>query len=255
MDRWLAGREITGAAADLTAAPRTAILGQRALKTLIGDRVLTVEAQGKHLLVRLSSGRTIHTHMRMQGSWHVYPAGERWQRPRSQARLVLEAGDHVAVCFNAPVVELLRDVEAVAHPSLSALGPDVLAGAFDLTEALTRAAAQPGATEIGDLLLDQRVVAGIGNIWRCETLFLAGLHPRRPVGSIGDDSLGAVFETASDLMRRSVSDGRGNERWVYGRTGRPCRRCGTLVVSRRVGAGARTAYWCPSCQSDWAPSL
>lgn len=254
MQRWLAGREITAARANRSAAPSSAIIGDRALATLVGDRIVTVEARGKHLLVRLASERVVHTHMRMQGVWHVYTAGERWQRPARQARLVLEAGDRVAVCFNAPVVELLRHSEELAHPALRGLGPDALASPVDVAEIRARAATRPASTLIGDLLLDQQIVSGIGNIYRCEALFLAGLHPTRTIGSIPADELDDVCHTASRLMRArtSLADGDSRDasggRWVYRRTGRPCRRCGRLIQSARIGQHARTAYWCAGCQ-------
>ena len=246
--RWLGGREITGA--------RTTVAGVAAA-ALVGDRVSEVEARGKHLLVRFDSRRVLHTHMRMTGSWHVYSAGERWHRPASQARLVLEAGDRLAVCFNAPVVELLAPRMEQVHPSLTGLGPDVLVQPLDLAAVRTRAAGLPRETEIGDVLLDQRVVAGIGNIYRCETLFLGRVHPKRPLGSVEDATLDRLVLDASRLMRANArpesSVGRefglgADGRWVYGRARRPCRRCGTRIVSARTGSQARTAYWCPRCQ-------
>ena len=247
--RWLGGREITGA--------RTTS-AEVAAATLVGDRVADVEARAKHLLIRLHSGRVLHTHMRMTGSWHVYPTGERWRRPAWQARIVLEAGDRVAVCFNAPVVELLAAGMEVAHPSLASLGPDILASPLvDVDEVRRRVAARPGDTEIGDLLLDQRVISGIGNIYRCETLFLGRVHPQRPLAEVDAATLDRLVTTAARLMAatigpqaevgRDVGQGVG-ERWVYGRSRRPCRRCGARIVSGRTGVQARTAYWCPRCQ-------
>jgi endonuclease-8 len=236
--RWLQGREITAA--------RTTVTGVAA-SVLVGDRVEDVVARAKHLLIRFGSGRSLHTHMRMTGSWHVYSVGERWQRPAWQARVVLEAGDHVAVCFDAPVVELLAARMEQVHPALAALGPDVLVEPLDVEEVLRRVAMRPDGTEIGDLLLDQRVVSGIGNIYRCESLFLAGVEPRCPIGRLSPDALAAMVCTAARLMRASVVGTRA-QTWVYGRAGRPCRRCGTSVRAARVGAQARTAYWCPRCQ-------
>jgi endonuclease-8 len=223
---------------EVTAARTTAPVP---IATLVGDRVTEVETSGKHLMVRFASGRALHTHMRMTGSWRVYGPGARWH---GQARVVLEAGDRVAVCFNAPVIELLRPGGADVHPVLTALGPDVLAEPFDVEGVLARAVSVPEGTEIGDLLLDQRVVAGIGNIWRTEALFVTGTHPRLP--AVAAD-VGAIVTAAARLMRQSV-EGRPPAHWVYRRAGRPCRRCGTRVESGRVGAHARTAYWCPACQ-------
>jgi endonuclease VIII len=238
LQRWLAGREVTAAStrARDVPAPR-----------LVGQRVEAVEARGKHLLVRFDSGDVLHTHMRMTGSWHVYSDGDRWRRPAAQARLVLTCGDRLAVCFNAPVVELLRPGGEVHHPALTGLGPDVLAAEFDADEARRRARARPGELALGELLLDQRVVAGIGNIWRCESLFVQRHHPWAPQASLTDDELDALLATARRLMQASTAAHR-DQPWVYRRQGRPCRRCGTLVVARRQGEQARTAYWCPTCQ-------
>ena len=246
--RWLEGRTITAA--------RTTVAGVAAT-ALIGDRVSEVQARGKHLLIRFDSGRTLHTHMRMTGSWHVYTAGERWHRPASQARIVLVAGDRVAVCFNAPVVEVLAAGMERAHAALAGLGPDVLVEPLDLDEIRRRAATRERRTEIGDVLLDQQVASGIGNIYRCESLFLGRVHPRRPIGEIDDTTLDRLVIDAARLMRANArpdaSVGRefglgSDQRWVYGRSRRPCRRCGTRIASARTGTHARTVYWCPRCQ-------
>jgi len=206
----------------------------------VGDRVAAVETSGKHLMIRFTSGRVLHTHMRMTGSWRVSAAGRSW----GGARVVLEAGDRAAVCLNAPVVELLRPGGATVHPAIGALGPDVLAEPLDVHGVAVRAAALPPGTEIGDALLDQRVVAGIGNIWRSEALFVTRTHPRQPVDAV---NVGEIVGAAAAMMRASVAGRRPPHR-VYRRAGQPCPRCGTAVASARVGAQARTAYWCPRCQ-------
>ncbi len=235
LQRWLAGREVTAA---------TSPAG-----SVVGRTVEKVEANGKHLLVRFDSGHVLHTHLRMTGSWHVYSTGERWRRPPGQARVSLTCGGRVAVCFNAPVVELLVPGGEAFHPALAGLGPDVLDRPLDLAEVRHRARRRPAGTALGELLLDQRVVAGIGNIWRCEALFLQGRSPWAPVSSLGDDELDALVATAGRIMGESLGPFTGRpERWVYRRSGRPCRRCGTLVRSRPQGEQARTAYWCPTCQ-------
>lgn len=224
---------------------------------LVGQRVTAVEARAKHLLVHFSSGDVLHTHMRMDGSWHVYAAGERWRKPGWQARVVLEAGDRVAVCFNAPVVELLRDGIGDHPSSVARLGPDVVAGPPDLAEVRRRAGLRPGETPVGELLLDQQVVSGIGNVYRCEALFLCRLHPRTPRGAVDDERLDELVSTASRLMRANLEPaqgfgrqfGAGRDRsWVYSRGGRPCRRCGTAVESGLLGSQARLVWWCPNCQ-------
>ena len=238
--RWLGGREISAA--------RSRVYGFPALR-LVGLTVEGVEARGKHLLVRFDSGQVLHTHLRMSGSWHVYPSDRPWRRPESQARLVLECGDRVAVCFNAPIVELLQPKAEGAHPSLGRLGPDVLADDLDLGEVRRRARTRPPDLALGELLLDQQVVAGIGNIWRSEALFVAGRSPWTERRELSDGDLDAVVTTASSLMKASaVARGRGAPHWVYKRGGQPCRRCGTPIASRRQGEQARTAYWCPGCQ-------
>jgi len=242
--RWLAGREVTAARG-------------AGLERVVGATVAAVETRGKHLLVRFSSGLVLHSHMRMNGSWHVYPRGARWKRPPTQAKAVLECGERVAVCFNAPVVELLREHEERNHTSLSRLGPDVLADGFDLDEVVRRAAARPPTMLLGELLLDQAVLAGLGNVYRCEALFLEGLDPWTPLADLDEVRLRHLVEVARDLIRGNAGTptsphrdvGLGPARcFVYGRPGRPCRRCATNIRSGRLGAQARTAFWCPSCQ-------
>jgi endonuclease-8 len=238
---WLEGRRITAA--------RSPVLGARA-ERLVGRTVTGVEARGKHLLIRLDDDSSLHTHMKMTGSWHVYSSGERWRRPAQQARLVLDVeGGRVAVCFNAPVVELLTVADELLHPSLRGLGPDILASPVDVDGIRRRARAVPPDTPVGDVLLDQRVVAGIGNIYRCDALFVRRIHPSTAIGGVDDAALDALVAAAAALMRSNVDSPR-HEPWVYGRTGRPCRRCGTPVRARRLGVHARTAYWCARCQRE-----
>lgn len=250
LHRWLAGRTVTAA--------ETRVDGLPASK-LVGRTVESVEAQGKHLLIRLDSGQVLHSHMKMTGSWHVYRAGEPWRKPRSQARLTLACGDNVAVCFNAPVVELLQPRGEAIHPGLAGLGPDILDDPLDLPEIRRRARARLPSLALGELLLDQRVAAGIGNIWRCEALFVERIHPWTPQAAVDDDRLDTLYTTASRLMRAQLGPftglrgpnalaGDGLDRYVYGRARRPCRRCRTPIDSRRQGELARIAYWCPRCQ-------
>jgi endonuclease-8 len=240
LDRWLTGRAVTGARTPLARLPA---------HKLVGQTVEGVEAKAKHLLIRFSAGVVLHSHMKMTGSWHVYAAGERWRKPASQARFVLETGDRIAVCFNAPVVELLAARGEELHPGLVNLGPDVLKPPVDLAEVRRRAVATPAKTTIGELLLDQSVVSGIGNIWRCESLFVRRLDPFTPRGEVGDDQLDALVTVASEMMQQSVRVGRRGEAWVYGRARRPCRRCGARIESRPLGGSLpRTVYWCPRCQ-------
>jgi endonuclease-8 len=216
-------------------------------RRIVGATVDRVEPKAKHLLIGFSNGLVLHTHMRMTGSWHVYSRGERWRRPDHLARIVLECDDRVAVCFSAPVIELLAPSEARRHTVLAGLGPDVLDPAFDAGEVVRRARLQPKDRTVGELLLDQRVISGIGNIWRSESLFADGINPWTPVGEVDDDRLARLASTAARLMGASLTGQR--EGRVYRRTGRPCRRCGTRISSKRLGEQARTVYWCPRCQS------
>ncbi|HVM09965.1 MAG TPA: DNA-formamidopyrimidine glycosylase family protein [Acidimicrobiales bacterium] len=229
--RWIGGRRITGGS----------------IERLVGETVEEVEAKAKHLLIRCTGNLTLHTHMKMTGSWHVYSAGERWRRPRSEARAVLECGDRLAVCFNAPVVELIDRRSEVLHPSISRLGPDVLKPPIDVAEVRRRARATDPQRPIADVLLDQAIVSGIGNIWRAETLFVERVDPATPVREVSDETLDALVATAARLMTASVSTTRPQEPWVYGRRNRPCKRCRTPVRSARFENG-RSVYWCPNCQ-------
>ena len=246
--RWLIDRRITAA--------RSMVPGVAAAR-LVGRRVDAVDARGKHLLIRLSGGLSLHTHMRMSGSWHVYPTGERWRMPAHQARLVLSAGERTAVCFNAPVVELLSPGDEAIHPSLSRLGPDVLGPEVpDPAEVHRRARIRMAASPtVGELLLDQQVVSGIGNIYRCESLFVCGLHPAIDVAALSDTELDEVITTASRMMQASAhaTAGRGGRAGqersrVYRRQGQPCRRCGARIQRALLGRQPRAVYWCPGCQ-------
>jgi endonuclease VIII len=222
----------------------------QALERLQGTTLLAVEPVGKHLLMRFSDGSTLHSHMRMTGSWHLYGEGERWRRPAHQARAVLDFGDRLAVCFAAPVVELVRNAEqAVAH-----LGPDLLGDHVRLDEVVARARAV-GPTPLGELLLDQRVCSGIGNVYKCEGLWEERIDPWRSSGELSDQQLGQLFGTVREAMRTNLRGGTFARRFaagrpaaVHGRRGRPCPRCGAPIASRQQGDQARWTYWCAGCQ-------
>jgi endonuclease-8 len=199
------------------------------------------------LLIRFASGLVLRTHMKMTGSWHVYPAGGKWRRPSSQARLILESDDRIAVCFNVPVIELLLERDEKVHPALTNLGPDVLVEPVDLEEARRRAATCPPDLPICELLLDQQVVCGIGNIWRAESMFACSVDPMTPQA---DAPLDDLVNAATRLMSASVAARAAPPPMnVYGRTGQPCRRCRTPIESTVYGANARRLYWCPTCQA------
>ena len=217
-----------------------------------GTAVTSVEARGKHLLVWFDDGRALHTHMQMSGSWHLYRPGERWRVSRAAARAVIEVPDAVAVCFRAPVVELL-DARAVrAHPRLATLGPDLCSPAADLDEALARLERLPPGTPVSVALLDQRVACGIGNVYKSETLFACRVDPFAPVEDLEVSTRDALLRMASDLLQRNLEGGQRvtyqGGLAVYGRARRPCRRCGATIRSARQGRPARTTYWCPDCQ-------
>jgi endonuclease-8 len=223
---------------------------------LEGQGIVSVEAQGKNLLIHFADGRAIRTHLRMTGSWHLYRKGERWQRPERQSRLALEAGELVAVCFNAPVVELLRAGGAERHPELRALGPDLLKDDFDPEEAKRRLRAR-GDQAIGEALMVQAALAGIGNVYKSEVLFLLKTNPFVHVDTLSDAALDALIEKARELMAKNLEGAPrttrhalgGDRVWVYGRSGMPCYRCRTLIRMRRQGLAGRSTYYCPVCQS------
>ncbi|HEX2425504.1 MAG TPA: DNA-formamidopyrimidine glycosylase family protein [Actinomycetota bacterium] len=219
----------------------------------VGITVRDVEARGKHLLIWFDDDTALHTHMQMNGSWHVYRSGDRWQRPTGAMRVRVVTREVEAVCFSAPVVEMLTDAEVRRHPRLSQLGPDLTSPAPD-TAAAARRLAGLGPREIGVALLDQRVAAGIGNVYKSEVLFACGVNPFAPVSSLGDETRVELLRTAARHLRANVertgrrSTTRSGGLAVYGRRGSPCRRCGTRIVSARQGEQARVTYWCPTCQ-------
>jgi endonuclease-8 len=224
----------------------------------LGATVTGVEARGKHLLVRSSDGLVLHTHQQMTGSWHLYAPAERWRKSPRAARVVLAVPGAVAVCFASPVVEVLDARSEARHPSLRRLGPDLCDPAADLEEVLRRLGRlSPPERSIGEVLLDQRIACGVGNVYRCDVLFLHGLHPATPVGAVDDATRRSLLVTAGELLRANldgdgarttVPDAPAGSLWVHGRAGRPCRRCGTAVGSGQLGEHARWVYWCPTCQ-------
>jgi endonuclease-8 len=217
-----------------------------------GEQVARVEARGKHLLIACSGGLTLHTHMRMGGSWHLYRPGERWRRSPGAvvARLGTTGAD--AVCFSAPVVEVLREIDLRRHAVLTALGPDLCVPGADLDEVLTRLDALDPATPIGVALLDQSVAAGIGNVYRAEVAWACGVDPFRPVREVDTETRRELYVTAARLLRANLDSPRRTTvpggLAVYDRAGRACPRCGGTVVTRRLGEQARSVWWCPGCQ-------
>jgi endonuclease-8 len=218
---------------------------------LVGKTIVAIEAKGKHLLVRFDDDRVLCSHMRMSGSWHLYRTNEKWRRGEHRARCVIEVEGFVAVLFDAPTVRLLLPSEAPRDPTLAQLGPDVLAESLDVDEAVRRLRTLADR-EIGDAIVDQRAIAGIGNIYKSESLFLCRVDPRARVAQLDDATLTSIVQRARRLMRASVSFSSTRERTrpnVYGRAGQSCRRCSTRIETVRQSAIARTTYFCRRCQT------
>ena len=215
------------------------------VERLDGRRLERVDARGKHLLLDFVE-LTLHSHLGMSGSWHVYRHGTSWRKSRGAAWAVLRGEGCEAVQFGGPALRVLGSAALRRDPTLARLGPDILAADFDpgpVADSL-RAAADRA---IGDALLDQRLVAGIGNIFKSEACFAARLDPWLPIAELSDEQLRQIVEAAHELMQASVEHGR-EDRAVYRRKGRPCPRCATPILSRGQGDANRTTYWCPSCQ-------
>lgn len=260
---WLAARRMHAALAGKVLRRTDFRVPSLATLDLAGRTVTEFVSRGKHMLLRLDDGRTLHTHFEMDGSWHLYRPGERWRGgPAHQVRAVLETDDAVAVAYRMPVVELLptdAEDEVVGH-----LGPDVCGPDWDLAEAVRRLREHPERA-IGPALLDQRNLAGVGNVYKAEVLFLRGVTPWTPVGDVADlDALVAlaqrlIWSNRERVSQATTGDTRpGRDHWVYGRAGQPCRRCGTPV--RRADQGepdqpeqARVTFWCPHCQRGPGP--
>ncbi len=221
---------------------------------LTGDVIDEVASRGKHLLMRIGD-HTIHTHLKMEGSWHLYQHGTRWRRPAHSARAVLETDDWVAVGFSLGITEVIaRDDE---EDVVGYLGPDLLGADWDPAEALRRMTADP-ARAVGLTLLDQRVMAGLGNVYRNELCFLRGVLPTRPIGELARpeklvDLAHRLIDANKDRVDRTTTGTlRGETDWVYERTGKPCLRCGTKIEEGELGESElqlRETYWCPHCQS------
>jgi endonuclease VIII len=232
---------------------------------IAGRTVIRVESHGKHLLMHFSGGVSLRTHMRMSGSWHIYRTGEAWQLGRSSMRILLETADFQAVAFFVNEAEWLEEGD-FARSKLARLGPDVLATDFDPSAAV-RGMQAHAADPICDVLLDQRALAGVGNVYKSELLFLTKVHPLTPTGSLAPEVLRELAVLAQQHLRANVheaapgaittyrglrrttrSSDPGERLWVYGRAGQPCRRCGTPVESSAIGRHVRKTFYCPSCQ-------
>src|SRR5690242_518490 len=210
--------------------------------TLDGRRLEAVEAVGKNLLLRFEGGLVLRSHLRMSGRWQVV---ERGAARHGQPWLVLTGAEREALLWNGPVLEL-------SARGTRRLGPDILADPPDLSTMVANLRREHRSRELGDALLDQRLVSGIGNLWKAESLWRARLSPWLRLGDVGDDELELVLSEAARLMRSSLDRGR-EQRVVYKHAGRPCPRCGERIRSRGQGDDNRTAYWCPGCQRGEGP--
>jgi endonuclease-8 len=216
---------------------------------LAGQTVRAVETHGKHLFLRFDGGLTIHSHLRMTGWWGVYRDGQRWRRSPRRAWLVLRAGDEEVVQFDGPVLELLTDSRTRFDQRLAGLGPDILAPELDEPRFLQRLRDDDPTRGFGDALLDQRTLAGIGNMWKAEACWLAQIDPWRATGKVTDEEALAAVNAVRPLMLESGRTGRPAPQLnAYNRAGRPCPRCGTRIRARGQGEDNRTTYWCPGCQ-------
>jgi len=227
---------------------------------LAGQTVVAIDPIGKHLLITTDRGTVIRSHLGMNGRWWRHPR-DAPPRHAASASLLLETDTDVLTCTRAAEVEIRDRRDPRFGAAIARLGPDVLADTFDTAEAIARARRLPADTPVASVLLDQKVACGIGNIYKCEALFMEAIDPGRPLARIGDAGLAALFLRARALMQQNLAPGRRRTRdvrgaypdqavryWVYRRSGQPCHRCGTRVASRIDGGEQRRTYWCPTCQ-------
>ena len=216
---------------------------------LSGHEVTTVETHGKNLFIVFDNELVLHSHLRMTGAWDVRPVGGRWKRSPRRAWLILRAGEHEVVQFDGPVLELMTASRRRFDQRLAALGPDVLAAEFDHPRYLARLRGADQARPIGDALLDQRILAGIGNIWKSEGCWEARIDPWRPVASVSNDEARAIVDGVRPRMFVSGTGGwRQTRAFIYRHAGESCPRCRSRILSRGQGDQNRTTYWCPGCQ-------
>jgi endonuclease-8 len=262
LDRALAGKPITGFRSVYPLLTRF-----HDDNPLTGRTVERVESRGKWLLIHFSGGATLVTHMLMTGSWHIYKPGERWQRPSSSARVVLENPDYHAVAFDVPLAEMHTAQSLARDGRIPAPAGDLLSTGFEAEAAIARILAEPDQ-ELGNILMRQHVLAGVGNVFKSEACFAARLHPFRKVATLTRAQVANIVAVARKQLASNVLEdspdtivtyhgiGRRTTNkinpsanlWVYGRTGQPCRECGEFIRSRKQGPDARFTYWCPRCQ-------
>jgi endonuclease-8 len=235
---------------------------------LTGQMVEQVESKGKWLMMHFSGGATLATHMLMSGSWHIYRPSEEWQKPPRMARIVIENREYHAIGFNVPVAEMHSAQSLARDPRFPRNTNDLLSAEFDAEAALQRVLKYPDE-EIGDVLLHQRVLAGVGNVFKSEACFVAGIHPFARVGMLRREQVQRAIAVARRQLGANVMEDSGNtivtwrgagrrtthrsdpteSLWVYGRNGEPCRKCGERIRRRLQGFDARVTFWCPECQA------
>jgi endonuclease-8 len=240
---------LVGSVPDKILTPQARHLMDRWPERLGGREVTEIRTHGKHLFVDFEGDLVIHSHLRMTGSWGVYPEGRRWRRAPRRAWLVFQSRGHEVVEFDGPVLELMTAGRARLDPRVAELGPDVLAPEFDRERFLARLRSDDQTRRIGDALLDQRNVAGIGNAWKAEGCWAAAIDPWRRLASVSDAEALAVIDAVRPGMLESARNGHASRRpSVYRQSGRPCPRCGSVIRGRGQGDDNRTTFWCPGCQ-------
>ena len=225
--------------------------------SLVNTSVSRVVSRGKHLLIHLDNGRVLHSHLGLTGSWHVYPAGEPWKKPQTSAALSLHTANHQVVCFNPKQIELMSERQLARNPWMKRLGPDLISESPTDETVITRFRTQ-NSVAIGEAVMNQSVVSGIGNIYKSEVLFLEQTHPQTLVRDLSDAEILSIVRTAAHLLkanrlsvrRRTRRRATGSRLWVYKRAGQPCQKCGGTIQLIRQGNLGRTTYFCSACQSQ-----
>ena len=245
---------LAGRVPDEIATPHPRFGRDRWPERLAGRRVEAVDAHGKNLFLRFEGGLTIHSHLRMSGSWRVFDRGSEWHRSPRSAWLRIRRGDREVLQFNGPVLELMTDSRTRLDRRIAGLGPDILAPELDTAKVLRRLREDDPTRAIGDALLDQRLIAGIGTLWRAEGCFAAAIDPWRPAGEVSDEEVLAILGETRPRMQASAVDGKQDcFKTIFGKAGRPCPRCleagvTSLIQVRGQGDDNRRTFWCPTCQ-------
>ncbi len=241
---------LAGHVPDEIRTPQPRFARDRWPERLAGRTLERIDVHGKHLFLRFEGDLTLHSHLRMTGAWGSYRRGGTWRRHPRRAWLVISRGDHDVVEFDGPVLELTTDSRTRLDPQIAGLGPDILAPELDEQRILQRLREDDPTRPIGDALLDQRTVAGIGNLWKCEACWEARIDPWRRTRDVTDEELQLMLRAVRPRMQESALHGmRARRQRVYGRAGKPCPRCRTTIVVRGQGDGNRPTSWCPGCQT------